>query len=93
MTCRLFIIIAAASLRLKKLYNAQYRDLPDLLKEADVVSLHVPGGSETQNLIGEPELQLMKSSAMLINVARGTVVDEAAFSSSTKRKAGLQLPV
>lgn len=70
----------------EKLYNAQYRDLPDLLKEADVVSLHVPGGSETQNLIGEPELQLMKSSAMLINVARGTVVDEAALAAALKEK-------
>src|SRR5258706_10862848 len=49
-----------------------------LLREADFVSLHVPLLDSTRKLIGEPELRLMKKSAVLVNTARGPVVDEAA---------------
>lgn len=49
------------------------------LAEADVVSLHCPLTAETQGLIGEPELRAMKPSALLINTARGGLVDEAAL--------------
>ena len=45
------------------------------LAEADVVSLHCPLTAETQGLIGEPELRAMKPSALLINTARGGLVD------------------
>jgi glyoxylate reductase len=50
--------------------------LQELLKQADVVSLHVPLLASTRHLIGKKELQAMKSSAYLINTARGPVVDE-----------------
>lgn len=49
--------------------------LDDLLRESDVVSLHVPESSRTSGLIGARELALMKPGAMLINNARGSVVD------------------
>jgi len=49
-----------------------------LLREADFVSLHVPLLDSTRKLIGEPELQLMKKTAILVNTSRGPVVDEAA---------------
>lgn len=53
--------------------------LETLLAEADVVSLHVPLSPDTRNLIGEHELQAMRPDALLINVARGGVVDEVAL--------------
>ena len=58
-----------------------YHSLPlnDMLMEADIVSLHIPGGSETTSFIGKRELELMKSSAWLINASRGSVVDEEAL--------------
>ena len=50
--------------------------LHTLLREADVVSLHVPLTSETRHMIGKKELKSMKSSAILVNTARGAVVNE-----------------
>ena len=58
--------------------GAKYVELPELLKEADIVSLHTPLTAETRGLIGKNELQLMKPTALLINTARGPVCDIAA---------------
>jgi glyoxylate reductase len=54
-------------------------ELDTLLRHADIVTLHVPGGPETQHLIDARRLALMKPTAVLVNTARGTVVDEAAL--------------
>jgi glyoxylate reductase len=54
-------------------------DLDELLATSDVVSLHTPGGAETHHLIDARRLALMKPTAVLVNTARGTVVDEAAL--------------
>lgn len=59
-------------------------DLETLLKESDVVTLHLPLNDETQSIIGEKELELMKSSAILINAARGAVTDEAAVAKAVE---------
>ena len=56
-----------------------YRSLPELLAAADVVSLHVPLTAATRHLVGEPELALMKPGALLVNTARGEIIDEAAL--------------
>lgn len=56
-----------------------FTDLDTLLKSSDVISLHIPGTAETTGLIGEREFSLMKKQAVLINVARGCVVDEKAL--------------
>ncbi|KFX05180.1 D-3-phosphoglycerate dehydrogenase [Pectobacterium betavasculorum] len=53
----------------------QVRHLSDLLNMSDVVSLHVPENESTQDMMGPEELALMKPGAILINAARGTVVD------------------
>ena len=56
--------------------DENYRELDDLLREADFVSLHTPLIPETHHLIDRTRLRLMKPSAILINMARGPVVDE-----------------
>ncbi len=56
--------------------------MEDVLRQADVVSLHVPLNAQTRNLIDAARLALMKSDAILINTARGGVVDEAALAAA-----------
>jgi D-3-phosphoglycerate dehydrogenase len=56
-----------------------YLSLPELLAQADVVSLHLPLLPETKNFIGERELGLMKPTALVINTSRGGIVDEEAL--------------
>ena len=51
----------------------------EVLAEADFVSLHIPGGAENRHLIGAEQLAMMKSTAHLVNTARGDVVDEKAL--------------
>jgi phosphoglycerate dehydrogenase-like enzyme len=61
------------------LCNAERVDLETLLRESDVVSLHVVLTRETQQMIGATELSRMKQGAILINTARGSVVNTAAL--------------
>ena len=58
-----------------KALGVKYVDLKTLLKEADIVSLHIPNNKETKHFLGKEELDLMKEGAVLINCARGAVVD------------------
>jgi D-3-phosphoglycerate dehydrogenase len=58
--------------------------LNDLLKHVDIVSLHIPLNANTRHLLNAERLSLMKSSAILINTARGGLVDEAALKSMLK---------
>jgi lactate dehydrogenase-like 2-hydroxyacid dehydrogenase len=58
---------------------AGYRTLDDLLRQSDVVSLHVPLADETRGLISRERLALMPDGATLVNTARGGVVDEEAL--------------
>jgi glyoxylate reductase len=60
-------------------YASRHDDLRSLLAEADVVSLHVPLTAETRHLIGAEELRAMRPHAVLVNTARGPIVDERAL--------------
>jgi phosphoglycerate dehydrogenase-like enzyme len=59
--------------------RGEWRSLDDLLGEADIVSLHVPLAPETEQLIGAAAFARMKRGAILVNTARGGLVDEAAL--------------
>jgi glyoxylate reductase len=75
------IIYSTASVRA----DAGWRPLDALLSEADVVSLHVPLTPQTARLIDQRRLGILKRGAMLINMARGQVVDEAALVDALRR--------
>jgi D-3-phosphoglycerate dehydrogenase len=60
-------------------FSPQSTPLADLLRQADCVSLHCPLTNETRRLIGAAELALMKPGALLVNTARGAVIDETAL--------------
>jgi len=64
---------------LKSACGLRYTTLEDLLAEADVVTLHAPLIPQTEKMIGKEQLERMKPSAILINCARGELVDETAL--------------
>jgi lactate dehydrogenase-like 2-hydroxyacid dehydrogenase len=61
-----------------------YPDLSELLGVSDFVSLHVPGGAETERMIDAKAIAAMKPGAHLINTARGSVVDHAALAEALR---------
>lgn len=67
-------------------YGIEYTDLPTLLTTADFVSLHFPLTPETRHFIGEAELRMMKPTSVLINAARGPVVDSKALYTALKER-------
>ena len=74
--------------------GVEYVDLKTLLKEADIVSLHIPNNKETKHFLGKDELDLMKEGAVLINCARGAVVDNdylAKLLNEDKLRAGIDV--
>ncbi len=64
---------------LEKKYGMEYRELDNLLKEADFVSLHTALTDETRHLINNERLKSMKPTAYLINSSRGPIIDEKAL--------------
>ncbi len=64
--------------------GVEFRELDDLLKESDVVTLHIPLVPETKHLINRERINIMKDGAILINAARGGIVDENALYEALK---------
>lgn len=86
MTAKLFLAfgarVIAYSRREKKDITEMgvvYVSLDELMKEADIVTLHIPNSPNTKGLISEEKLRMMKSDAILINCARGPIVDNDAL--------------
>ncbi len=72
-----------------------YSSVEDLLKEAQVVSLHLPSSPQTENIINEERLKLMRRDSILINTARGNLIEDKALLNALKNKdiAGAALDV
>jgi len=77
--CKILYSDLNANRILEENCSAQKLELNELLQNSDIVSLHVPLLESTQHLINADKLKLMKPSAILINTARGAVVDEEAL--------------
>ena len=60
-------------------YDINFVELNELLKYSDIVTLHIPTTEQTKNIIGEKQLSIMKKTAILINTARGGLIDENAL--------------
>lgn len=58
--------------------------LPELLEKSDIISLHVPLNEKTEGLIGAPQFEMMKQHAILVNTARGAVIDTDALVAALK---------
>ena len=57
----------------------EYVELDELMRRSDIVSLHVPNNASTRGMIGKAQIDRMKPTAILINCARGPIVDSAAL--------------
>jgi glycerate dehydrogenase len=68
-----------------KAAGVAFTPLDQVLAESDVISLHLPLTNETRNMIGIDELRKMKRTAILINTARGGLVDEQALAQALKQ--------
>lgn len=87
--------IIAYSRTAKDIDWIEYTDIERLLEQSDIISLHIPANAETSNFIDNHKLMLMKKSAILINSARGTIIDSLALSNALRSKniAGAALDV
>ncbi|NJB72156.1 D-lactate dehydrogenase [Saonia flava] len=67
-------------------YGVEYMSLENLCKNSDIISLHLPLTQETHHLLGREEFKIMKSTAILVNTARGAVVNTKALINSIEKK-------
>ena len=78
--------IEEMSLEVRQELNAEPVGFEDLLRESDIVTLHLPLTPRTRSMIGQRELEIMKPGAFLINTCRGPVVDELALYQALKNR-------
>ncbi len=82
----LYYDIVRLSAEDEKKYQATYAGMDDILKTADVVSIHLPLMEATLKILNAEKISLMKPTAVLINVGRGALVDEAALADALRAK-------
>jgi glyoxylate reductase len=80
---------------IERKYNAQYVDLDTLLEKSDFITIHVPLSKETKHMINREKLRKIKKGAILINTARGGIIDTNALIEALEegRLAGVGLDV
>ena len=80
---------------LESFIGVEWAELDDLLARSDVISLHIPGTPETHHMIGPREFGLMRQGVLIVNMARGRVMDQEALLDAlmTERVAGAALDV
>lgn len=67
-------------------YQVQYTDLPTLLKQSDIISLHVPLTDSTRHLLSHSQFEAMKKDVVLINTSRGALIDTKALIKALKHR-------
>jgi len=70
---------------IEDLLGVRYVTIPELLKESDIVTLHIPGTKETEHIIDAKAFTLMKPGAVLVNTARGSLIDSHALLAALKK--------
>ena len=84
--CRIIYYSNSTNSFLENKLNAEKLSLSSILKKSDILSLHLPLNTKTYHLLNEKNLNLLKKSAILINTARGEIVDEKILISMLKHK-------
>ena len=84
--CRIIYYSNSANSFLENKLNAEKLSLSSILKKSDILSLHLPLNTKTYHLLNEKNLNLLKKFAILINTARGEIVDEKILISMLKHK-------
>mgnify|MGYP001626459773 CR=1 FL=1 len=67
-------------------YGLTYMDFHELLKNADIISIHLPLTEKTRKMFSDKEFSMMKDGAIIINTARGEIIDEKALINAMKKK-------
>jgi glycerate dehydrogenase len=70
----------------KNIPNVKQETLEELLRQSDIISLHTPLNNTSENMISSKEFEIMKSNAVIINTARGKVIDQQALINALKNK-------
>ena len=93
--CKIFVNDIIEDLDFYKKYELQAVDIEQLLRISEIVTLHLPYNDVTHNIISESRLSIMKPNAILINTARGGLIDELALKAKLKENklAGAALDV
>jgi glyoxylate reductase len=84
--CKIIYYSDIQNIKIEKKLGAKRESLNSLLKKSDIVSIHLPLNKNTYNLLNDTNLHLLKKSAILINTARGEIVDEKLLISRLKDK-------
>lgn len=74
------------TVQIEDLFGVRYVSLPEMLRESDIITLHVPGTPETHHMINTNAFDAMKNGVILVNTARGSLIDSSALIGALKSK-------